>query len=128
MSLTLTEERLIGPNIQLLIDELLQLRIVKDKVDHPRKGSKDLSDAVCGAIYNAISLTAPDANKEVEIYSYAGVFADELDQLREESENRLKKNKVIKVPEKPEMPASLRDYLGIEDEEDDFRVDSMRIL
>ena len=57
MSLTLTEERLHGPKIQLLIDELLQLRIVKDKVDHPRKGSKDLSDAVCGAIYNSIVLT-----------------------------------------------------------------------
>ena len=84
MSLTLTEERLHGPKIQLLIDELLQLRIMKDKVDHPRKGSKDLSDAVCGAVYNAIALTLPDAEREVEIYTYSGVFADEIQKLKED--------------------------------------------
>ena len=128
MSLCITEERVDGPRIQLLIDELLQLRIVKDKVDHPRKGSKDLSDAVCGSIYNAVALTPPDMNKEVEIYSYAGVFADELDQLRNESDARLIKNKIIKVPERPEIPLSLREYLGIEDDEDEFPVDSMQIL
>jgi hypothetical protein len=128
MSLTLTEERLHGPHIQLLIDELLQLRIVKDKVDHPRKGSKDLSDAVCGAVYNAISLTPPDADKEVEIYTYSGVFAEELQQMRDESEARLIRNKTIRMPDKEQMPSSLRDYLGIEDDEDEFPVDSMRML
>jgi hypothetical protein len=128
MSLCLTEERVEGPNIQLLIDELLQLRIVKDKVDHPRKGSKDLSDAVCGSIYNSIALTPPDKDQEIEVYSYAGVFADELDQLREESDARLKRNKTIKLPKREEMPANLRDYLGIEDEEDEFPIDSMQIL
>ena len=128
MSLTITEERLLGPHIQLLIDELLQLRIVKDKVDHPRKGSKDLSDAVCGAVYNAISLTPPDANKEVEVYSYSGVFATEIEQLRQESDDRLKRNKTIKMPDKPNMPANLRDYLGIEDDEDEMPIDSMRLL
>jgi hypothetical protein len=111
-----------------LIDELLQLRIVKDKVDHPRKGSKDLSDAVCGSIYNSVALTPPDANPEIELYTYAGVFADELDQLRQESDARLIKNKTIKMPDKPEMPASLRDYLGIQDYEDDFPIDSLRLL
>ena len=127
MSLCITEERVDGPHIQLLIDELLQLRIVKDKVDHPRKGSKDLSDAVCGAIYNAVSLTPRDSNQAVEIYNYSGVFGDELDQLKQESDARLIRNKTIKLPDKPDMPSSLRDYLGIEDEED-FPVDSMRIL
>lgn len=128
LSLCLTEERLLGPQIQLLIDELLQLRIVKDKVDHPRKGSKDLSDAVCGAVYNAIALTPTDMNKEVEIYSYDGVFSHELDKLRQESQDRLNKNKVVRMPDKPEMPSSLRDFLGIEEDEDDFPIDSMRIL
>ena len=130
MSLCITEERIDGPKIQLLIDELLQLRIVKDKVDHPRKGSKDLSDAVCGAIYNAVALTPPDMNKEVEIYSYSGVFADELQQIKDESDARLARNKTIKMPDKPEMPANLRDYLGIDDDPDveEFRVDSMRVL
>ena len=128
MSLTLTEERLHGPRIQLLIDELLQLRIVKDKVDHPRKGSKDLSDAVCGAVYNAIALTPPDINKEVEIYSYDGVFADELNELRKESDARLIKNRTIRMPDKPAMPSNLREFMGIEDDEDEFPIDSMRVL
>ena len=130
LSLCLTEERLYGPHIQLLIDELLQLRIMKDKVDHPRKGSKDLSDAVCGAVYNAIALTTPDADKEVEIYTYSGVFSTELEQLRKESEDRLVSSKTIRMPEKPDMPANLREYLGIDDDEDDeeFRVDSLRVL
>ena len=128
MSLTLTEERLHGPKIQLLIDELLQLRIMKDKVDHPRKGSKDLSDAVCGSIYNAISMTPPDADKEVEIYTYGGVFSEELQKLKEESDARLKN--VIKTPERPQMPLSLREYMGLsnDEEDDEFPVDSIRLI
>jgi hypothetical protein len=128
MSLCITEERVLGPQIQLLIDELLQLRIMKDRVDHPRKGSKDLSDAVCGSIYNSMSLTPRDMNKEVEIYTYSGVFAEELDQLKQESDARLENNKTIRIPEKREMPTNLREFMGIEDDEDEFPIDSMRIL
>jgi hypothetical protein len=128
MSLCLTEERVQGPRIQLLVDELLQLRIVKDKVDHPRKGSKDLSDAVCGAIYNATALTPRDLNGEVEIYTYSGVFATELEQLRQESDARLVKNKTIRMPDKPDMPLNLREFMGMEEDEDEFPIDSMRIL
>ena len=126
MSLTLTEERLHGPKIQLLIDELLQLRIVKDKVDHPRKGSKDLSDAVCGAIYNSIALTPPDQDQEVEIYTYSGVFADELAKLKAESDERLKNT--IKMPERREMPADLRNFFDDEDSEYHDIVDNFKIL
>jgi hypothetical protein len=128
LSLCLTEERLHGPKIQLLIDELLQLRIVRDKVDHPRKGSKDLSDAVTGAVYNAVALTPPDSDKAVEIYTYSGVFQGELEQLREESEARLNKNNTIRMPEKRDMPKNLREFMGIDDDEDEFPVDSVRIL
>lgn len=66
----LYDHRLVGPNIKELIDELKQLRRIKDKVDHPRTGYKDLSDAVTGAVYNAISHTTKPINKEVEVVSY----------------------------------------------------------
>jgi len=127
LSLTLTEERLHGPRIQLLVDELLQLRIVKDKVDHPRKGSKDLSDAVCGAVFNAIVLTPPDADKEVEIYNYSGVFGDELEQLKKESDERLKNT--IRLPEKRIMPTDIRDFFD-DDDDSEYKdiVDNFRIL
>ncbi len=70
MAMVVLEERLHGPHIPLLIDELLQLKIMRDKVDHPRKGSKDLADAVCGSIYNAISRTRFDSNQEIKIHTY----------------------------------------------------------
>jgi len=126
MSLCLTEERISGPYIKLLIDELLQLRIVRDKVDHPRKGSKDLSDAVCGAIYNATALTPRDLNQEVDIYTYSGVFAQELEQLKAESDARLKHT--IRMPERREMPDHLIRHLEQEDLDDELPVDSFRIL
>ena len=70
MAMVVLEERLNGPYIPLLIDELLQLKIMRDKVDHPRKGSKDLADAVCGSIFNSISRTRPDLNNEINIHTY----------------------------------------------------------
>lgn len=53
------EDRITIPNNQLLIDELVTLEYNeesngnKGKVDHREGNSKDLSDAVCGAIENA---------------------------------------------------------------------------
>ena len=76
MAMIVAEERLIGPHIPLLIDELCQLRIMRDKVDHPRKGSKDLADATCGAIFNSISRTRFDGNQEINIHTYESMNYD----------------------------------------------------
>jgi len=76
MAMVVLEERLKGPHIPLLIDELLQLRIMRDKVDHPRKGSKDLADAVCGSVFNAISHTRFDTNQEIKIHNYESMSYD----------------------------------------------------
>jgi hypothetical protein len=96
------EERIIGPNIKLLTDELLQLRIIRDKVDHPRKGSKDLSDAVCGSIYNAISNTRKDSEEvEIEVHTYKQFIKD---QRKEEADKN-----IIKPP--PASPNNIDDYI-----------------
>jgi hypothetical protein len=76
MAMVVLEERLRGPYIPLLIDELLQLKIMRDKVDHPRKGSKDLADAVCGSIFNAIRGTRFDSNEEIKIHTYESMSYD----------------------------------------------------
>ena len=76
MAMIVLEERLKGPYIPLLIDELLQLKIMRDKVDHPRKGSKDLADAVCGSIFNAIRGTRFDSNEEIKIHTYESMSYD----------------------------------------------------
>ena len=71
MAMLVYEERLVMPSIELLFEELTELKIVKqNRVDHPRKLSKDLADAVCGAIFGAISHTPKDLNQVVEIHSF----------------------------------------------------------
>ena len=70
-AMLLYEQRVIMPRIQLLLEEMSELKIVSDKkVDHPRKGSKDLSDAVVGAVYNAISLTPRNTNQTIEVHDW----------------------------------------------------------
>jgi hypothetical protein len=67
LALLIYEARLRGYHIDILLDELLSLRIIKgDKVDHPRKGSNDLADAVCGAAYNAAKHSVVET-REVDI-------------------------------------------------------------
>jgi hypothetical protein len=71
MAMLVYEERLAMPSIDLLFEELTELKIMRNnKVDHPRKKSKDLADAVCGAIFGAISHTPKDLNLEVEIHTF----------------------------------------------------------
>ncbi len=74
MAMVVLEERLNGPHIPLLIDELLQLKIMRDRVDHPRKGSKDLADAVCGSIFNSISRTRAGITGEINIHTYESMI------------------------------------------------------
>jgi hypothetical protein len=71
MAMLVYEERLAMPMIDLLFEELSELKIMNNnKVDHPRKKSKDLADAVCGAIYGAISHTPRNVDQEVEIHQF----------------------------------------------------------
>jgi len=71
MAMLIYEERLAMPAIELLFEELTELKIMKNnRVDHPRKLSKDLADAVCGAVFGAISHTPRDQNLEVEVHTF----------------------------------------------------------
>jgi hypothetical protein len=101
MAMVVLEERLSGPYLPLLIDELLQLKIMRDKVDHPRKGSKDLADAVCGAIFNSISRTRPEVNREIEIHTYDSMTVD----------NKLDPEFEMNVIKAPRMPKDIEDAL-----------------
>jgi hypothetical protein len=78
-----------------------QLRIVSDKkVDHPRKGSKDLSDAVTGAVYNAIAHTARNTNQEIEVHDWKSVA--KKNRIEEENNRRW---------EPEDIPEDVRGYL-----------------
>jgi hypothetical protein len=82
LAMLIYEERLAAPHIDILKEEMLELRIVSaNKVDHPRKKSKDLADAMCGAVYNSIAYSQRNRMKEIEIHTYSGrgVESDSLD-------------------------------------------------
>jgi len=101
MAMVVAEERLNGPHISLLIDELLQLKIMRDRVDHPRKGSKDLADAVCGSIFNSISRSKIKKDNEIRIHTYESMsFDNDLGENAEESIN------LIRAPKMPNDLAS----------------------
>ena len=105
MAMIVLEERLNGPHIPLLIDELLQLKIMRDKVDHPRKGSKDLADAVCGSIYNAIGMTRHDANQEISIHTYESASYE--DDFSKSNPDVVSTN-IIRAPR---IPEDLKEYM-----------------
>ena len=101
MAMLVYEDRVAMPAIELLFEELTELKITKNgkNVDHPRKLSKDLADAVCGSIFGAISHTPRDLNLEVEIHTF-----------RDRPKNQVDKQKDSVIEYKP-MPKEVKDYL-----------------
>ena len=79
---------------------------MRDKVDHPRKGSKDLADAVCGAIYNAISRTRFDSNQEVNVHTYESMTFD--NDFGVEPDGETSSFNMIRAPR---MPENLKDAM-----------------
>jgi hypothetical protein len=62
---------------EILFDELKNLRVVKGKVEHPRSSSgKDLSDALCGAVFNAATRSRYSADVVVEVHDITTHFED----------------------------------------------------
>lgn len=107
------DHRLVGPKVDLLISELGELRAVqrgqKTVIDHPRKGTKDLSDATCGAIFNAVSHTPKPVNQEVEVLSYKDLLRR---QRADQQEKQVGMSGVIKAPPRRDVPPELQDYMS----------------
>jgi hypothetical protein len=102
MAMLIYEDRVAMPMIDLLFEELTELKIMKgNRVDHPRKSSKDLADAVCGAIFGAISHTPRDLNLEVEVHTWS----DATKMANRERQDLLESNR------KEEMSNDVRDFL-----------------
>jgi len=100
LAMMIYEERVAMPMIPLLLDEMSELKIMRNnKVDHPRKKSKDLADAVCGAVFGAISHTSKDSNLEIEIHTWS--TASRLAQ---------KQRDMVEL-ETREIPEDIRDFL-----------------
>ena len=101
LAMMVYEERIVMPHIPLLLEEMSELKIINDKkVDHPRKKSKDLADAVTGAVFGALSHTPKNPNIEIEIHTWASstLKNDKAGQDVVELSNR-------------KIPDNVRDYL-----------------
>lgn len=101
LAMMVYEERVVMPQIPLLLDEMSELKITDNgkRVDHPRKKSKDLADAVCGAVFNAISHTPKNPNVVVEVHDWSTAS-----KLAREQES------VVELDNKP-MPNDVQDFL-----------------
>jgi hypothetical protein len=101
LAMMIYEERIAMPHIPLLLDEMSELKIMKNnRIDHPRKKSKDLADAVCGAVFGAISHTSRDSNIEIEVHTWS-------------SASRLaEKQRAMVELDTKEIPDDVEDYLN----------------
>jgi hypothetical protein len=102
LAMMVYEERVVMPHIPLLLDEMSELKIINDKkVDHPRKKSKDLADAVTGAVFGALSHTPKNPNLEIDIHTWStsARLAD-------------KEARMVELDnQEKEMPNTVRDFL-----------------
>ena len=103
LAMMVYEERVAMPQIDLLLQELSELKIMKgNRVDHPRKSSKDLADAVCGAVYGAISHTQKDLNLEIDVHTWGSAAKERNRQEFQEREER----------RNMQMPKDVEEFLG----------------
>ena len=107
LAMMIYEERVAMPLIPLLLEEMSELKITDNgkRVDHPRKKSKDLADAVCGAVFGAISHTSRDSNLEIEVHTWSsasrlaekqrGMVELDTEEIPDDVENYLNQYKLI---------------------------------
>jgi hypothetical protein len=100
LAMMIYEERVSIPMIPILLEEMSELKIMKgNRVDHPRKKSKDLADAVCGAVFGAISHTQKTNNTEIDVHTWSSATRlAQKQQAMVELDNR-------------EMPNDVKDFL-----------------
>jgi hypothetical protein len=102
LAMMVYEERVAMPHLDLLLQELTELKITNNgkKVDHPRKLSKDLADAVCGAVFGAISFTPKNLNPIVDVHTWGSI-------------PQIDKTKIDMVHlSSKEMPEEVKSFLG----------------
>ena len=100
LAMMIYEERVAIPMIPILLEEMSELKIMKgNRVDHPRKKSKDLADAVCGAVFGAISHTPKNTNLEIDVHTWST------------STRLAEEHKSMVELDNREMPNDVKDFL-----------------
>jgi len=82
--------------------ELMRLEKKENKVDHPPGGSKDVSDALCGAVWNAYTDAAHFSEKDI--------FARLPQAVERKTISMLKK--ISTIQEQSSLEEEMREFLG----------------
>ena len=101
------DTRLRGYWNELLVEEeLLKLRLFgNNKIDHPSSGSKDLADAVCGSVFNAISRSRFNTSQDIDIHTYESMSYDnDFGRANEDNDS-------INLIRAPHMPGELKEAM-----------------
>lgn len=107
LSTCIYDGRLVAYYDKVLVDdELVKLQLIRgSKVDHPRTGYKDCSDALAGAVYNCTLYTPPaEPETEVDVIVYTDVITSAKNTGQEE---RADQGDV----EQKEMPPDIEEFL-----------------
>lgn len=115
---TMYDGRLSGPREETLLKEMEELQEKKGKVDHPRKGNKDLCDAVCGAIFNAVAHTPKEEIQEADALTLDDLKKELREEENIERQKKWDREGVIIPPkvstnEAPDYIKDLLDYMKI---------------
>src|SRR6185436_1565610 len=103
------EHRIKGPDVLLLRKELKKLVVLPNgNVDHTNKSSKDLSDAVCGAAYNAATLTPRIGT--IGTFTHSDFIKERREALELAARNQQENDNVIRAPRA--MPQDVADFLA----------------
>ncbi len=101
----LTDGRVFGYNLPLMVNEYMQLQLIRGKkIDHTSKSSKDVADSVVGAAYNAT---------QGETYRKGDKMVRTRYRFREDEDKKAKEveNKLEEAP--PQMPKNLKAFFHI---------------
>lgn len=109
LQLIMGENRLVGPDVELIKEELKRLQVLPNgNVDHPSKMTKDASDAVAGAVANAVRLT-PKQLDNYEVVDYGTIR-----RIEREAQAQVQPDNIVRAPTR--MPDNIRNFL------DDMRI------
>lgn len=114
--ITMYDDRLVGPREGVLIDELKALRRVmrngKEHIDHPSTNTKDLSDAVCGSIWNAVKYTPYKHTAEVGAYTLSDLRKQVHDVEEIDKRAEMEARNVIVAPSIRDAPIDVQELLA----------------
>lgn len=107
------DKRLRGYWNEILIEnELLKLRLIGgNKIDHPATGTKDLADALAGAVFQSISNLVVEQEVEIEFETFSHRELEDEEETK--AEFRVRKDLTNDKAESDMIPDDIKNWLDL---------------